>query len=129
MFYAMEEEKRITEIPPPQPAPRAQPMPDDPEELVHPPRRPRRRRSSRQQADPDVHTTVPANVIIPEPVSFHTHRSFGEIGQFSAGPSVPQEGGSQYTTRTHGSYMPPPHITPTQWSFQQVGIQDNPFQM
>ncbi|XP_043804438.1 serine/threonine-protein phosphatase 7 long form homolog [Manihot esculenta] len=68
MFYAMEEEKRITKILPPQPAPRAQPMPNDPEEPVDPPRRPRRRRSSRQQANPDVYTIVPANVIIPAPV-------------------------------------------------------------
>lgn len=41
MFYAMKGEKRIIEIPPTQPTPRAQPISDDPDEFVDLPRRPR----------------------------------------------------------------------------------------
>lgn len=80
MFYVMEEEKQITEIPPPQSSPQAQPILDDSNESVDLSMRPIRRRSSRQKADVDTHTTLPANVTILSPVSFHTHRPFVEVG-------------------------------------------------
>ncbi|XP_021600607.1 serine/threonine-protein phosphatase 7 long form homolog [Manihot esculenta] len=88
MFHALRLFDRISQIPPPQPAPPSQPLPNDvhddaPSSSRNPPRY--RRHTTRPSRETEIPRPMPNPGVmqIPSPVAFHPYGSYTELGQSS----------------------------------------------
>ncbi|XP_043816677.1 serine/threonine-protein phosphatase 7 long form homolog [Manihot esculenta] len=126
MFHALRLFDRISQVPPPQPAPPSQPLPDDvhdaPSSSRNAPRQ--RRHTTRPSREMEIPQPTPNQGVmqIPSPVAFHPYGSYTELGQSSQMPTYGDDFHSQYTGWTPGpSSMPFQSFTPTPSNYDQTG--------